>query len=187
MKDFIRSRRGAALAVLIALAASWRAGAGSSAEELPAAAPPISELRTRAELLHETLHATLQTVHHRYYREDEGLLIPAAALKVVFEELETKRNVKLRWLAVDAAAMNRDHEAKDDFEREAVKALKRGEPAYESVRDGIYRRAAAVRLSNECLKCHVPNRTSTADRMAGLVVEFPLRTSASARGRDAGR
>lgn len=135
--------------------------------------PTLQELRVRAQLLHEALHATLQIVHHQYYREDEGLAIPAATMKKVFREVEARHQVKLRWLAVNAKAMNNDHEPRNDFERQAVKALSSGQTAHEAVQEGVYRRAATVRLSNECLKCHLPDRTSTADRAAGLLIEFP--------------
>ena len=37
----------------------------------------------------------------------------------------------MRWLAVDGAAMNVDHEPKDAFERAAVKELKSGKKATE--------------------------------------------------------
>ncbi|MEJ7595180.1 MAG: hypothetical protein WKF77_26955, partial [Planctomycetaceae bacterium] len=38
------------------------------------------QARRQAEILHTSIHATLQVVHDRYYREDEGLPIPAAVL-----------------------------------------------------------------------------------------------------------
>jgi hypothetical protein len=34
-------------------------------------------------------------------------------------------------------------------------------------------------LSSECLKCHLPNRTSTKDRAAGLVITMPVRVADS--------
>jgi len=143
------------------------------AESRLKSSPTLQELRVRAQLLHETLHATLQIVHHQYYREDEGLAIPAATMKKVFREVEARHQVRLRWLAVNAKAMNNDHEPVNDFEREAVQALSSGRTDHEAVQGGVYRRAATIRLSSECLKCHLPDRTSTADRAAGLLIEFP--------------
>jgi hypothetical protein len=135
----------------------------------------VEELRARAQLLHDVVHAALQVVHHHYYREDEGLLIPAAALKRVFAEVEDRHKVTLRWLAVDAPAMNRDHEPRTEYEKQAASLLARGKAEYELVQSGVYRRVAPIRLANECLKCHVPNRTSTIDRTAALLIEIPLR------------
>lgn len=145
-----------------------------------AAQPTLDEARGRAELLHETFHAVLQVVHHQYYREDEGLAIPAATLKKVFQELAQRKQVELRWLAVNAAPMNQDHLPQNDFERQAVAALAAGKESYESVDGGVYRRAAAITLTSECLKCHAPNRSNTKDRIAGLSISLPVLQSASA-------
>lgn len=143
--------------------------------------PTLKEARDRARLLHETIHATLQIVHHQYYREDEGLLIPARTLEAVFKELARSQNVQLRWLAVNAQAMNVDHEPRDAFEKNAVKVLTSGENECEAVEDGVYRHVGAITLSSECLKCHLPNRTSTKDRAAGLLIAIPIRSNVGNR------
>ncbi|MCA9037590.1 MAG: DUF3365 domain-containing protein [Planctomycetaceae bacterium] len=149
----------------------------------PQTAPPckesdtdvtISAARIQAKLLHSTIHSTLRVVHDRYYREDELLPIPAAAMNEVFLEIEASENVKLRWLAVEGQAMNIDHVARNDFETKAVEALKSGQPFYEETTGEIYRRAAPITLSNHCLKCHMPDRKSTRDRRAGFIVTVPL-------------
>lgn len=139
-----------------------------------APAVTVDEARERAELLHETLHAALQVVHHEYYREDEGLAIPALTLKKVFRELATRKNVRLRWLVVDAAAMNTDHLPQNEFERQAVAALASGKDSFERVDAGNYLHAARITLGSECLKCHLPNRKSSENRSAGLVIGIPL-------------
>jgi hypothetical protein len=137
-----------------------------------AASPPATEreARGRAELLHETIHVALQVVHHEYYREDEALTIPAAALQPVFREVAQRQKVELRWLAVNAQAMNDDHKPRDEFERQAVAALAAGRDAYEQVEEGRYRRASTITLASDCLKCHAPNRTSNKPLAAALVV-----------------
>ncbi|RLS36389.1 MAG: DUF3365 domain-containing protein [Planctomycetota bacterium] len=147
----------------------------SQAEAKPAMVPTLDQARRQAEILHTAMHATLQVVHHRYYQEDEGLLLPAATLKEVFAELEKEEGVTLRWLAVEGQVMNTDHSARDEFEREAVKALKSGKLEYEQVENGTYRRAGPITLSNHCLKCHVPDRKSTEDRTAGLIISIPVK------------
>jgi len=135
----------------------------------------VEEARARARLLHETFHVTLRVVHRQYYREDEGLLIPSATLKTVFKELEDRWNVKARWLAVNAQAMDIDHSPQDEFEKNAAKALTEGKKEYETVQDGVYRHVGLIVLSSECLKCHLPTRTSTEDRAAGLVIAMPVK------------
>ena len=131
------------------------------------------EARRQAKVLHSTIHSTLRVVHDRYYREDEALPIPAAAMGEIFKDIEALENVKLRWLAVDGQAMNTDHVAGDAFETEAVKALKSGKLFHEEVTDRTYRRAAPITLSNHCLKCHMPDRRSTKDKTAGLIISIP--------------
>ncbi len=134
----------------------------------------VDEARGRARLLHETIHATLHVVHQEYYREDEGLELPAAALKSVFRELADRQKVELRWLVVNAQAMNVAHNPQDEFEKNAVKALASGRQEYELTENGVYRHAGAITLSSECLKCHLPNRTSTQARAAALVITMPI-------------
>ena len=148
--------------------------------EQPVAAKTLTvdEARGRAELLHETFHATLQFVHSEYYRPNERLPLPATTLQRVFDELADSHQVKLRWLAVSARAMNVEHEPQDEFEKQSVATLKTGKTEWESVEQGVYRRAAAITLSSECLKCHLPGRTSTQDRAAALVISIPLQSRA---------
>ena len=136
--------------------------------------PTANEAWRQAEILHDTLHSTLQHVHHRFYREDEGLLLPAAVMKEVFADVERQQGIQLRWLAVEGQAMNTDHKPQNEFERAAFKALAAGKPAYEETTEGIYRRAGPITLSNQCLKCHVPDRKSTEDRTAGLIIAIPV-------------
>ena len=161
-----------ALSWLTASAWGWsdqESGRSSSTERVS-----VDEARRQATALHSAMHATLQLVHHRYYREDEGLPIPAAVVKQVFQEIKVERGIELRWLLVEGQAMNSDHKAKNDFERAAVTALLDGKPSHEQVAEGIYRRVGPIQLGNACLKCHVPDRKSTAERRAGLIISIPV-------------
>ena len=134
----------------------------------------VQQAKRQAEILHTSIHATLQVVHNRYYREDEGLPIPAAIMADVFKELESEHKVTLRWLAVEGLAMNTDHQPKDSFETESVEALKSGKEFYDQTANGLYCRAAQITLSSHCLKCHMPDRKSTKDRVAGLIITIPV-------------
>jgi hypothetical protein len=145
----------------------------SAAVEQPAATN-VSQARRQAEILHSTLHSSLRVIHDRYYREDEALPIPAAILGEVFNDVEAEQHVKLRWLAVEGLAMNSDHKPADEFERQAAEQLKAGKRSHEIAADGLYRRAAPITLSGHCLKCHMPDRRSTRDRVAGLIIAIPV-------------
>lgn len=134
----------------------------------------VSEARGRARLLHETIHGALQVMHRDFFREDEKLTIPSRSLEDVFRELALSYGVEVRWLAVNTEAMNIDHKARTEFEKNAVRELASGKEEFEVSDGDVYRHAGVIRLSSQCLKCHVPNRTSTKDRAAGLVITMPL-------------
>jgi hypothetical protein len=148
----------------------------TSAENFPANSQRVTveEARRQAALLHTAMHSALQLTHHRFYKEDEGLPIPAAVVREMFDDVHADHAARLRWLVVEGQAMNTDHQARTPFEHAAVAALKSGQGEYEETTDGVYRRAASIRLQNACLKCHVPDRKSTEDRTAGLIVAIPV-------------
>jgi hypothetical protein len=170
-----------AICALAALASMSLVTIGSGAThpdggDTPSKSPVTLDVaRAQAKLLHETFHVTLQVVHRDYYRQDEGLLIPSRSLEAVFDELAHSSNVKLRWLAVNAQAMNVDHRPRTEFEKDAVKALGAGKESYESVGDDVYRYAGSITLFSQCLTCHLPNRTSSATRTAALVISMPIK------------
>lgn len=149
----------------------------NAADEATVAECPAttSEARARARLLHETIHGALQVVHRDFFREDEALAIPSKSLEDVFSELERSHNVELRWLAVNARAMDTDHEPQNEFERDAVKVLQSGKTEYESVTPDRFRFVGSIRLSARCLTCHLPLRSDNEDRAAGLVITMSLK------------
>lgn len=132
------------------------------------------EARVRAQLLHEMIHGALQVMHRDFFDDEEGGTIPSQSLEDVFAEMARSWQVQIRWLAVNAKAMDIDHQPVDAFEEQAVKALAAGAKEFDASEADVYRYAGAIRLSSKCLKCHVPNRTSLEDRTAGLVITMPL-------------
>ncbi len=112
---------------------------------------------------------------HRDFLDDENTrAIPSASLEDVFREIEKSFDVEMKWLTVNTDVVNVDHPATTEFEKAAGKALAAGVPYTESVGSNRYQFAGAIRLSSQCLKCHVKLRTSTEDRTAGLVVAMPI-------------
>ena len=156
-----------------------RADAANEAGDVqrPAAQPSttVVEARGRARLLHEAIHGALQVVHRDFFLEDESAIIPSQSLEDVFVELARSHKVTLKWLVVEGNAMNVDHKPADDFERKAADALANGHREFDAAEGDSYRYAGAIRLSSQCLKCHVPNRTNTKDRTAGLVISMSLK------------
>lgn len=132
------------------------------------------EARVRARILHETVHGALQVIHRDFFEEEESRVIPSHSLEDVFKELERSQGIKVRWLAVNARAMNVDNEPRTEFEKQAVKVLSAGKAEFEQVTDKEYQFTGSIRLASQCLKCHLPMRKSNEARVAGLVISMPL-------------
>ena len=155
-------------------ASSGETGTTSDVLPLPTS---VVEARSRARLLHETIHGTLQIVHRDFFDEDDAHAIPSASLEDVFHELATNYNIELKWLIVNTDVVNVDHQPEDEFEKAAVTALRKKQDYHEAVEADRYRFAGPIRLASQCLKCHVKHRTSTEDRTAGLLITMPIRLS----------
>jgi len=140
-------------------------------ENLPST---LEEARGRARWLHEGFHGALQVMHRDFFDDDEAGTLPSQALDDVFAEMARSWSVEIRWMGVNATK-GIDHHPKDRFEEKAAAALLSGEKEYEQIEEGRYRYVGMIRLQNECLKCHVRDRTTLEDRVAGLAISFPLK------------
>ena len=144
------------------------ASPGSTAKE--GGPVTVDEARRRAKLLHETYVATLQ-VMHRYYFKDEERTVPSRALEDVFSRVASRQKVHANWIAVSARAMSIDNVPKTKFEKRAARELRRGKNEFEQVADGEFRRAGAVVLFANCIRCH---ETRARSPVAGLVIRMPV-------------
>jgi len=143
-----------------------------SEEDFPANA---EEARGRARWMHEAIHGSLQVMHRDFFGNgDEDLTLPSQSLEDVFRQMTESWGVELRWLGVNATK-DADHEPQDKFEKDAAKAIAAGDSEFFAVERGKFRYVGMIRLQNECLKCHVPHRTSLEDRFAGLALTIPLK------------
>ena len=136
---------------------------------------PLPVARDRAALLHDVFADTLDVVHHHYFRREASVL-PARALDDVFARVGKKSGVKVRWIAVNAPAMNTDHEPTTAFEKKAAGELATGKAEYARVEGGYYLRAGPIPLGAGCVRCHT-KFSSVAVRqplLAGLVVAVPV-------------
>ena len=125
--------------------------------------------------MHEGFHGALQVMHRDYFEDEDSGSLPSQSLDDVFKEMAKSWSVEIRWLGVNATK-GINHKPKDRFEEKAAAALEAGEIEFEQIEAGRYRYVGMIRLQNECLKCHVPDRTTLEDRVAGLSISFPLRT-----------
>lgn len=160
------------LGTAISLASGEETG-GAAEASLESMPRTVEEARGRARWIHELMHGTLQVMHRDFFDDEETRKIPSASLEDVFAEMARSWSVGIRWLGGNATK-DIDHEPEDRFEEAAVEALINGAPEYEAIQSDHFRFVGAIRLQNECLKCHVPNRTSLEDRVAGLSISIPM-------------
>lgn len=125
--------------------------------------------------MHQIYAATLDVIHAKYFHSERAI-IPARAMEDVFEVLERENGIRAQWIAVNLRAMSINHDPKTDFEKRAARALGDGTLEYESVDDGVYRRATPILLNDGCLGCHAGfgSRPSKNQKLAGLVISIPV-------------
>jgi Protein of unknown function (DUF3365) len=154
---------------------------GRPAPPGPAAAiaPSEDEARVRAQLLHAAFRGALEIMHRDFFRKGDSKAIPSESLTDVFKAMGGEWGVTIRWLASEATIMNVDNKAQDAFEVRALKSITGGEKEVSTVENGSFRYAGAIVLENQCLKCHVPDRTSLEDRFAALEICMPVKRSAA--------
>jgi hypothetical protein len=114
-------------------------------------------------------------MHDRYFHADRSV-VPARAMEDVFENLERETGSKANWISVNLKAMSINHDPSTEFEKLAAPALGKGEPAYEAVDNGIYRRATPIPLHGGCVSCHsgFNPKPSKTPKIAGLVISIPV-------------
>ena len=136
----------------------------------------VSVARDRAELIHRMVADTLEVVHKHYFRR-EGSVLPARAFDDVFARIEKRSNAKVRWIAVNAPAMNIDNEPKSDFEKKAAEELAAGKAEFNRVENGYYLRAGPIPLGVGCVRCHTKFAAVAVKKplLAGLVIAIPVK------------
>ncbi len=91
--------------------------------------------------------------------DNPGRVSAATITKKVFKEMETKGWHTARLVSATDKAINSENMPKDDFEKEAIKALKEGQPFFEKTEVAgdkkLYRAATPVPVVlKECKMCH---------------------------------
>jgi len=82
--------------------------------------------------------------------------------------------------------MNAEHKPKPGFETRATAALAANKSRFEEVTAGVFYSARSVTLLASCQRCHLSAeaRQNSGRRVAGLVIEIPLKNTSSGGGND---
>jgi len=140
-----------------------------------AAAASVGEARLRSRVMYDTIRGALQVMHRDFFLGDESHSLPSQSLQDVFDNLLDEHGIGVNWITVNADEMNTDHRPAGKAELDAVKQLRAGATTYESSEANAYHLVGAIRLSSQCLKCHVKHRKSLEPRMSGLHIRIPLK------------
>ena len=165
-----------ALVALISLAALARAEPESlERDSIDKHRVSLAVARDRAETMHEVYAATLETMHHHYFRGARAR-VPAKAMEDVFAELRRKTDIEARWISVSLQPMSINHKPNSDFEKRAAKEIAAGKAKVDAVEEGYYRRAGAIPLSGGCVACHggLFKGVEGKSQFAGLVISIPV-------------
>lgn len=148
---------------------------GEPAQEPDDKRVTVAVAKDRAKLMHGIYSATLDAMHHRYFRR-EGAVLPARAMEDVFADIDRQTSMKSRWIAVNTPAMSVNHEPETAFEKKAAAAIADGKAEFEGVEKGYYLRAGAIPLGTGCVGCHTKLSATTdkTPRFAGLVISIPV-------------
>lgn len=140
---------------------------------------PVAVARDRAVMMHQIYTTTLEVMHDRYFHADRSV-VPARAMEDVFENLERETGSKANWISVNLKAMSINHDPSTEFEKQAARELGLGKPEYESVDNGVYRRATPIPLHGGCVSCHsgFNPKPSKTPKIAGLVISIPVNDKA---------
>lgn len=163
----------APVAVALILAGGW--AARSQAADVDPAKPvkmPLAQARQTVDMLND-LYVNSVVLTHGTYVKDRGTVAAATVARQVFEAMARKGWPETRWLATTGRAFNPAHNPKDAFEKDAVTALKKGEPRFERIENGKLRVATLVPLVDKsCQMCHT--RDKVGDPIGGLLYTIPL-------------
>ncbi len=150
----------AALCVAACVAAGSLAGGALRAEETAPQPKKMSlaQARQTVDMLND-LYVNTVVLTHSTYVKDRGTPAAAVVARKVFSAMAEKGWPQTRWLATTGRPFNPDANPRDQFEKDAVAALKTGKARFERVEDGKLRVATLIPLVDKsCQMCHTKDQ-----------------------------
>jgi hypothetical protein len=141
----------------------------------PAVYENVDQARSAVRLMADFYREHLLLVHQTYVRDNKP---PAATvIREQFVDMTALGWPKAHWLSVNGNPLNPANRPQDDFEREAARAIRRGEDLVERIEAATgggkrYRAVASVAFTGPCLKCHWGEKES--DYFGAITFVVPL-------------
>jgi hypothetical protein len=147
-----------AVSVLASLAPLGTADAEPQAADGSKADPAVLRARREVQLL-DTIYKNAIVLITKHYVEEDSDLPAGQAFKVLFDTMEKDGWHQVRLLDGTGEALNDENKPRDEFERQAIKALLAEKTGYEQIetRDGKeYLRSATPLpvVMEKCVMCH---------------------------------
>jgi hypothetical protein len=115
---------------------------------------PLEQARQTVDMLND-LYVNTVVLTHSTYVKDRGTPAAAVVARKVFASMKEKGWPETRWLATTGRPFNPDANPKDQFEKDAVAALKSGKARFERVEGDKLRVVTLVPLVDKsCQMCH---------------------------------
>lgn len=159
---------GALLFAAITVGVGLPAVRGGAAESKPVAPVKMSlaQARQTVDMLND-LYVNAVVITHSTYVKDRATPPAALPARKVFAAMTEKGWPQTRWLATTGRPFNPDANPKDQFEKDAIAALKKGQARFERQEGGNLRVATLVPLVDKsCQMCHTKDKVG--DPIGGL-------------------
>ncbi|HEU4752597.1 MAG TPA: DUF3365 domain-containing protein [Armatimonadota bacterium] len=141
--------------------------------ETPTRPMTLEEARTTVTLLDDAYNLLLQEVHAWYPNRTGQPIVAATTVRKIQEQMVRKGWPRSHFLAVNTLLMNPDHQAREAFDKAAVRKIAAGEARYEQIEGDRVRIATEVPLTGGCTSCHWSS--GTRDGKAAITWSIPLK------------
>lgn len=132
----------------------------------------LAQARQTVAMLND-LYVNSVVLTHGTYVKDPSSVAAAVVARKTFEAMEAKGWPRTAWLSTTGRPFNPINNPRDDFEKAAIVALKKGQPRFERVENGKLRVATLVPLVDKsCGMCHT--RDKVGDPIGGLSYTIAL-------------
>lgn len=146
-------------------------GAGTAAAPKPVKMS-LAQARQTVDMLND-LYVNAVVITHATYVKDRATPPAATPARKIFEAMAQKGWPQTRWINTTGRPFNPDSNPKDQFEKDAIVALNKGQAKFERVEGDKLRVATLIPLVDKsCQMCHTKDKVG--DPIGGLSYTVPL-------------
>ncbi len=150
-----------------------KAGSAAPAADNKNGDAAVQRARRQVLMLDDLYKTVVVLVTDKYVHKDTDISAGSAA-QLLFEAMRKKGHHDIRLLDATGTPYDDDNLPKDDFEKEAIRALKAGQASYEKVEERaggrVFRMATPVPVVMEkCAMCHEAYKTAKKNEAIGAL------------------